>query len=67
MLIKSTNEEFSRYREILIDPFFLKDRALLELFKRNLPPREAYYYFPQGEEVVIFNKKSQKKPFVEYI
>ena len=61
MLIKSTHEEFSKYREILIDPFFLKDRALLELFKRSLPPREAYYYFPQGEEVVIFNKKKPEK------
>ena len=61
MIIKSVNEEFSRYKEIIADPFFLKDRTLLELFKRSLPPREAYYYFPKGEEIVIFNHKKPEK------
>ena len=61
MIIKSVNEELSRYKEIIADPFFLKDRTLLELFKRSLPPREAYYYFPKGEEIVIFNHKRPEK------
>ena len=55
------NEEFPTFRHILIDPFFLKDPILLELFKKSLPPKEAYYYFPKGEEIVIFNKKKQEK------
>ena len=61
MIIKSDYEDFSRYKEILVDPFFFKDRTLLELFKRSLPPKEAYFYFPKGEEIVIFNKKRPEK------
>jgi hypothetical protein len=55
------NEEFQTFRHILIDPFFLKDPILFELFKKSLPPKEAYYYFPKGEEIVIFNKKKTRK------
>ena len=45
------------------DPFYLKDPQLLELYKRCLPPREAYYYFPKGEELIEFNKKKPKKSY----
>ena len=37
------------------DPFYLKDPKLLEIYKQCLPPKESYYYFPKGEEIIIFN------------
>ena len=61
MLIDSYNEELSKYRHILVDPFFLKDPILLELFKRSLPPKESYLYFPKGEEIIIPYKKKPEK------
>ena len=61
MLIDSYNEELSKYRHILVDPFFLKDSILLELFKRSLPPKESYLYFPKGEEIIIPHRKKPEK------
>ena len=61
MIMAPESEDFSRFRQIAVDPFYLKDPNLIELFKRSLPPREAYYYFPKGEEIVIFNKKKPEK------
>jgi hypothetical protein len=61
MLVTSESEDFSRFREIVVDPFYLKDPNLIELFKKSLPPRESYFYFPKGEEIVIFNKKKPEK------
>jgi len=61
MIVTSESEDFSRFREIAVDPFYLKDPNLIELFKKSLPPREAYLYFPKGEEIVIFNKKKPEK------
>ena len=45
----------------LEDPFYLKDLKLLELYKKCLPPREAYYYFPKGDEIIIHNVKKPNK------
>ena len=45
----------------LEDPFYLKDPKLLELYKKCLPPREAYYYFPKGDEIIIYNAKNPNK------
>lgn len=61
MIVTSESEDFSRFREIAIDAFYLKDPNLIELFKKSLPPRDAYLYFPKGEEIVIFNKKKPEK------
>ena len=61
MLISSNIENTSNFRDIAIDPFFKKDQILFELFKRSLPPKESYYYFPKGEEIVIFNTKKPEK------
>ena len=63
MLLKSNNEELSKInkREIAVNSFFLKDRTLLELFKRSLPPKEAYFYFPKGDEIIILNEKKPEK------
>ena len=43
------------------DPYYLKDPILLELYKKSLPPKEAYYYFPKGEEIIIHNHKKPIK------
>lgn len=61
MIMTTESEDFSRFREIVIDPFYLKDPNLVELFKKGLPPREAYFYFPKGEEIIIWNKKKPEK------
>ena len=41
-----------------------KDEKLLDLYNKCLPPRDAYYYFPKGDEIVIYNKK-QSTLFVD--
>jgi len=43
------------------DPYYLKDPILLELYKKSLPPKESYYYFPKGEEIIIHNIKKPIK------
>ena len=48
---KETNDE----------AFYLKDPQLFELYKRCLPPKEAYYYFPKGNEIIEYNEKKTKK------
>ena len=43
------------------DPYYLKDPILTELHKKCLPPKESYYYFPKGEEIIIHNHKKPIK------
>ena len=43
------------------DPYYLNDPKLLELYNKCLPPKEAYYYCPKGEEIIIPNEKNPKK------
>ena len=45
------------------DPYYLKDPKLLELYKKCLPPKDAYYYFPKGDEIIIHNIKKPNKSF----
>ena len=45
------------------DPYYLKDPKLLELYQKCLPPRDAYYYFPKGDEIIIHNLKKPNKSF----
>lgn len=61
-MIKSPNEEYNtQYGEIITNPFFIKDRELFEIFKRGIPPKEAYYFFPKGKDVLEeHNKKPEK-------
>ena len=47
----------------LEDPFYLKDPKLLELFELCKPPKEAYFYFPKGEEIIELNTKSPQKSY----
>ena len=57
------------------DPYYLNDPKLLELYNKCLPPKEAYYYFPKGDEIIEPNEKNPKKtyrklyhnvPFLDY-
>ena len=49
------------------DPYYFKDTNLYELYKKCLPPKEAYYYFPKDLELVEFNKKNLKRHIGKYI
>ena len=56
------NEEYlSKFRKLLNEPFFLKDPILFRTFIKSLPPKEAYFYFPKGDEIIIYNKKKPEK------
>ena len=57
----STIEYIAQYGELVKDPFFITDPQLYEIFKRALPPKEAYYYFPKGKEVIELNEKKPEK------
>ena len=42
-------------------PFYLNDPKLLEIYNKSLPPKESYYYFPKGEEIMTLNPKKPIK------
>ena len=46
-----------RLAKELVEPFYLKDPKLAELFEKCKPPKEAYFYFPKGEEIIELNRK----------
>ena len=50
-----------QYGDLLVDSFFIKDPELFEIFIKGLPPKEAYYYFPKGKEVIELHKKKPEK------
>ena len=52
-----------RFAKELEDPFYLKDPKILEIYNKCLPPKEAYYYFPKGEEIIEFNAKKPNKSY----
>ena len=59
---KATNEEYNtQYGEIVSDPFFIKDKELYEIFKKGIPPKEAYYFFPKGNDIIEPHKKKAEK------
>ena len=47
----------------LEDPFYLKDPILLDLFEKCKPPKDAYLYFPKGEEIIIINQKNPESSY----
>ena len=75
-MIKATNLQYNtQYGEIIKEPFFLQDPELLEIFKRSIPPKEAYYFFPKDKDVIELHKKKPQKnvrrifinvPYLEY-
>jgi len=59
---KATSEEYNtQYGEIISDPFFIKDKELYEIFKKGIPPKEAYYFFPKGNDIIEPHKKKAEK------
>ena len=57
---KLKNELKKRIKEI-INPYYFLDPELYERFKKSIPPPEAFYYFPKGEEIIIKNDKKPEK------
>ena len=57
---KNKNEYKYKPKEI-INPYYMSNPELYELYKKSLPPIEAYYYFPKGDEVIIHNYKKPEK------
>ena len=47
----------TRFSQIIEDPFYCKDPALYEIFKKCQPPKESYLYFPKGNELIIPNNE----------
>jgi hypothetical protein len=47
----------ANYSQLISDPYYCKDPKLYEIFKKCLPPREAYYYFPKPEEILVIDNK----------
>jgi hypothetical protein len=43
-----------------VNPFYLTDPKYYEIYKKCIPPKESYYYFPKGEEIIVPNKKPIK-------
>ena len=35
----------------LKEPYYISDPDLFKIYKKSLPPPEAYFYFPKGEEI----------------
>ena len=61
-MIKTTNDEYNnQYGEIISNPFFIEDSDLYEIFKRGIPPKEAYYFFPKGKDVIELHEKRPEK------
>ena len=45
------------YSQIIAEPYYCKDPKLNEIFKKCLPPREAYYFFPKPEEIITIDRQ----------
>ena len=45
----------------LKNPYYISDPELLNLYQRALPPPEAYFYFPKGEEIIVINALKPEK------
>ncbi len=45
------------FSQLIIDPYYCKDPKLYEIFKKCLPPKEAYYFFPKPEEILVIDKQ----------
>ena len=53
--------EIKKTPKEIIDPYYFSNQELYEIYLKSLPPPEAYYYFPKGEEVIIHNDKKPEK------
>ena len=51
-------KDSKNFSYLLTNPYYLKDPKLYELFQKSLPPKEAYYYFPKGDDVITIDNKN---------
>ena len=51
-------KDLKNFSYLLTNTYYLKDPKLYELFLRSLPPKEAYYYFPKGDDVITIDHKN---------
>ena len=51
-------KDSKNFSYLLTNPYYLKDPKLYELFQKSLPPKEAYYYFPKGDDVITIDHKN---------
>ena len=45
----------------LKNPYYISDPDLFKLYQKALPPPEAYFYFPKGEEIIVINALKPEK------
>ena len=45
----------------IINLYYFNGPGLFEIYKKCVPPKEAYYYFPKGEDVIVYNEKNPEK------
>ena len=45
------------YSQLIVYPYYCRDPKLYEIFKKSLPPKEAYYFFHKPEDILIIDKK----------
>ena len=50
-------KDSKNFSYLLTNPYYLKDPKLYEIFQKSLPPKEAYYYFPKGDDVITIDYK----------
>ena len=50
-------KDSKNFSYLLTNPYYLKDQKLYEIFQKSLPPKEAYYYFPKGDDVITIDYK----------
>ena len=41
--------------QLILDPYYLKDPKLYEIFQKSLPPPEAYYFFHKSSDYIKIN------------
>ena len=43
------------------NPFYLDNPKLFDIYKKCLPPKESYFYFPKHDEIITINPKNPIK------
>ena len=51
----------TEYGELIVNPFFITDPELCEIFKKSLPPKDAYFFFPKDKDVIELHKRKHEK------
>ena len=45
----------------LKNPYYISDPELFKIYQKSLPPPEAYFYFPKGNEIILINEEKPEK------